>query len=72
MRKNILNYISMRYHDIADMAVDESMDQLRASALSDAFQLLENMDLASTYISAPEDAPESAVSVEDTLPSSLG
>lgn len=72
MRKNTLNYISMRYHDIADMAVDESIDQLCASALSDAFQLLENMDLASTYISAPEDAPESAVSVEDTLPSSLG
>lgn len=44
MLKDSLNYISMRYHDIADEAANGSEEQIRASALSEAFKILENMD----------------------------
>lgn len=57
-KKDILNYISMRYHDIADMAANGSDDEVRATALSEAFKLLENMDLSSDRASGPEQIPE--------------
>ena len=46
MLKDSLEYIRMRYHDIADEAAFGSEEQLRASALSDAFQILENMEFS--------------------------
>lgn len=46
MLKDSLEYIRMRYHDIADEAAFGSEEQLRASDLSDAFQILENMEFS--------------------------
>lgn len=64
-RKTTLNYISMRYHDIADMAAIGSEDQVRASALSEAFKLLENMEFSSDPASNPEQDPDQIVPFED-------
>lgn len=69
-RKSILNYISMRYHDIADAAVDGSMDQTRATALYEAFQLLQNIEFLPDRVSTPEQAAELVISAGDAPPSS--
>lgn len=44
MVKDSLNYISVRYHDIADVAANGSEEQRRALALYEAFKILMNMD----------------------------
>lgn len=52
--KNDLNYIRMRYHDIADKATLGSEDQRRASKLSEAFVILENMEFSFEDEAFPE------------------
>lgn len=44
MVKDNLNYISVRYHDIADMAANGSEEQKHALALCEAFKILKNME----------------------------
>lgn len=52
--KNDLDYVRMRYHDIADAATSGSEDQIRASALSEAFRLLENMEFSLEKAGPPD------------------
>lgn len=56
--KSDLDYIRMRYHDIADAAMFGSEDQLRASVLSEAFGLLENMEFSFGEALPPNVLPE--------------
>lgn len=56
--KNDLDYIRMRYHDIADKAALGSEDQLRASTLSEAFMILENMEFSFEDEAFPETSVE--------------
>lgn len=42
--KECLNYISARYHDIADQAAKGSEEEIHARALYEAFKILKNMD----------------------------
>lgn len=63
--KDDLDYIRMRYHDIADKAIPGSMDQLRASVLSDAFKLLENMDFFGGDMADSETLPEDNETLKD-------
>lgn len=44
MLKDGLNYISARYHDIADQAAKGSEEEIYALALYEAFRILKNMD----------------------------
>lgn len=56
--KNDLDYVRMRYHDIADAATSGSEDQIRASALSEAFRLLENMEFSLEKAAPPDTGPQ--------------
>jgi len=60
MLKSDLNYIKMRYHDIADKAANGSEEQKRASALSEAFQILENMEFSSPELSETDLSEDAA------------
>ncbi len=67
-RKEKLNYIAMRYHDIADAAAYGSTEQKQATAISGAFDILANMDFSQTGAQPPgEPSVPSAVGTEALL-----